>query len=246
MHIGSGTTLASPNCETLSLFVQGIWLKDRPLVHSLPSWLDGGCKGKTWRSVEEYYRSRLAFFFSTWSTQSDSAYEEKAVAYETAESIASRLREAEMNDALEDEDSKSIFKDDDLRNSKGLPLPKYTQRSMEPTWLLSSNDLKKSPPNLKYDTLSIHILNQGFGPASIITFREIDDEGNTDAKRNLEQKSRTGVIGRILSGMRRKIFDVVCHGGNALVAGELDDSPAALAFDMVRFFIFFSFLFFLK
>jgi hypothetical protein len=85
-------------------------------------------------------------------------------------------------------------------------------RSSEPTWLLAANKLKKYPPKIEFQDLSIHIMNHGHGPCSVITIREIDAE--TDHKKgskvpeDIFSLSKRGVLGRILTGVRIKILEV--------------------------------------
>ena len=47
----------------------------------------------------------------------------------------------------------------------------------------------------------------GYGPNSLITIRELDDEG-CGGGRSLEQKSRTGVLGRVLAAVWGQLFTV--------------------------------------
>lgn len=116
----------------------------------------------------------------------------------------------------------------------------------QPTWLLSSSDLKEHPPQLHFEDLSIHILNQGHEPACVVTIRQIDDETSQPhvakiTQSNIEEDSKKGILGRIITGIRGKIVKVIhynllsllyqnlCSDGIVHVAGELIDSPAALA-----------------
>jgi hypothetical protein len=83
----------------------------------------------------------------------------------------------------------------------------------QPTWLLSSSDLKQHPPKLHCEDLSIHILNQGHEPACVVTIRQIDDETthpmvSKGTPSSILEESKRGVLGRILTGIRGKIVKV--------------------------------------
>lgn len=85
----------------------------------------------------------------------------------------------------------------------------------EPSWLLSSSDIKKRPPKIRCEDLSIHILNQGHEPAAIVTIRQIDDESVCHSSPNVSklgstiaEDSKKGILGRILVGIRGKIVKV--------------------------------------
>jgi hypothetical protein len=90
--------------------------------------------------------------------------------------------------------------------AKGVPVSRTTRTAEPPVWLLGSSALLKTPPQMRFDSLGMHILDYGFGPHALLTVRELDDEmqpGHT-----LEQKSRTGVLGRIVSGVWAKLAEV--------------------------------------
>lgn len=103
-----------------------------------------------------------------------------------------------------------------------LPLPisnrSKSKYQAQPTWLLSSSDLKQHPPQLHFENLSIHILNQGHEPACVVTIRKIDDETSqpvaakaihkTNSNAQIEEDSKKGILGRILTGIRGKIVKV--------------------------------------
>jgi hypothetical protein len=92
--------------------------------------------------------------------------------------------------------------------------PFKSKYQAQPAWLLSSHDLKNNPPQLHCEDLSIHILNQGHEPACVLTIRQIDDEGgggssiSKSSHSKIEEDSKKGVLGRILTGIRGKIVKV--------------------------------------
>lgn len=123
-----------------------------------------------------------------------------------------------------------------------LPAPSSGRQAKwktEPTWLIAGNELKKRPPRLQFDDLGLHLLNQGHGTSSLITIREIDDEkdekevATANNKKNdfetILQDSKCGIIGRILTNIRICILKNLSRDGIVSVAGELTDSPGALA-----------------
>lgn len=85
----------------------------------------------------------------------------------------------------------------------------------QPSWLLSNSDLRKRPPKLRCEDLSIHILHQGHDPSAVITIRQIDDESSCYSSPNISklnstivEDSKKGILGRILTGIRSKIIKV--------------------------------------
>lgn len=126
------------------------------------------------------------------------------------------------------------------------PLPPRTisKYKSAPTWLLSQSELRKHSPGLKFEDLSIHLISQGHDPSCVLTIREIDAERVSKSKKktSILEDSKTGVLGRIITGLRIKIIRVappsshftltasknLSSDGIVSVAGELTDSPAAL------------------
>ncbi len=78
-----------------------------------------------------------------------------------------------------------------------------------PTWIRSNAQLKKNKPQLKLDTLSMHLMDHGTGPVALITIRALDDEKHNE-KLSLEEKSRCGILGRMLDAIWAKLL-VVCN-----------------------------------
>lgn len=97
----------------------------------------------------------------------------------------------------------------------------------QPSWTLSNSQLQGSPPSIGLETIGLHLLDQGSGPNALVTIRRIDGEKRSDL--NWEEKSRCGILGRMLDGVWTKLFEVTCSGGVAVVAGEIDDSSHTLA-----------------
>ena len=111
-------------------------------------------------------------------------------------------------------------------NGSGIPLRRRAGYNYPPTWLRSNSQIYKSPPQVNIDSLSLHILDYGYGAHALLTVRQIDAE--RQKKLTLEQQSRAGILGRIISGVWVKLADVVMGGRSAGIAGEISDSPAAL------------------
>lgn len=109
---------------------------------------------------------------------------------------------------------------------KGIPLLTAERHRTQPTWTLSNSQLQTSGPSIGLETISMHILDQGSGPNALITIRRMDGEKRTDL--NWEERSRCGILGRMLDGVWTKLLEVTCAGGVAVVAGEIDDAPHTL------------------
>jgi hypothetical protein len=75
-----------------------------------------------------------------------------------------------------------------------------------PSWLKSVAQIRKHPPKVCMNSLSIHILDQGFGSHTLLTVRETDSENQKTFTQ--EQRSRAGVLGRIISGVWVKLAQV--------------------------------------
>ncbi len=90
---------------------------------------------------------------------------------------------------------------------EGVPLAKRVRHATAPTWIRSNTQLMKHRPSLKLDTLSMHVMDHGGGPNCLITIRAIDDEKQS-SKFSLEEKSRCGVLGRILDSIWTKLLVV--------------------------------------
>jgi hypothetical protein len=101
---------------------------------------------------------------------------------------------------------------------------------------------------LQFNDLGLHLLNQGHGTSSLITIREIDSEKEVSSSSSssssnhhkrekdddtdtntIAQDSKCGIIGRILTNVRISILKNLSRDGIVSVAGELTDSPGALA-----------------
>jgi hypothetical protein len=110
---------------------------------------------------------------------------------------------------------------------KGVPLHRYEQYRTQPIWIASNNQLQKKPPSVKFDTIGLHIIDQGPGANALLTIRAIDHEKSKKA--NLEERSRCGIVGRIVDGLWVKLLENMTLDGVTDIAAELDDSPATLA-----------------
>lgn len=98
-----------------------------------------------------------------------------------------------------------------LLSNTPVPPRTLSKWKTDPTWLLSLSDLKRHIPKLKYEDLSIHLLSQGHEPACVVTIREIDPEilARSNKKTSILEDSKTGVLGRIMTGIRMKIVKVM-------------------------------------
>lgn len=88
----------------------------------------------------------------------------------------------------------------------GVPIRHRAGYIHQPTWLRSNSQLYTLPPQVAVDSLGLHILDQGYGSHTLLTVRQIDSE--KQKKFTLEQQSRAGVLGRIISGVWVKLAEV--------------------------------------
>lgn len=93
---------------------------------------------------------------------------------------------------------------------EGVPLSKQGEHKTPPTWIRSNAQLIKNRPSLKLDTLSMHVMDHGAGPNALVTIRAIDDEKHS-SKLSLEERSRCGVLGRMLDSIWTKLLLVRCR-----------------------------------
>ena len=110
---------------------------------------------------------------------------------------------------------------------KGVPLSLFERYSTQPTWVASNTQLQSKPPSIKFDTIGLHILDQGPGANALLTVRTIDNEKHK--KCSLEERSRCGIVGRIIDGLWVKLLENMTLDGVTDMAAELDDTPATLA-----------------
>lgn len=223
IHLGTGTAghkvggkEGTHGVSSKSIFLQTTFLKNRPIVHPLPTWLefDFFFSNSIGAAIAEYYRTRFAWFFNL-SSYSGTRSEEKAASYKGSYDLAVRLRGSAP------ENIKKSF-------SYGMPAPPVNfKHKASANWVLSKEEMSSHPPMLGFSTLGIHMINHGFGTNCVLTIREIDDEKHPDAQ-NIEQKSALGQFGRIMSGIYRKLFDVTKQAGGGTEMAELDDSSGAL------------------
>jgi hypothetical protein len=60
------------------------------------------------------------------------------------------------------------------------------------------------------DTLGLHILDYGFGASVLLTVRKIDTETlHPHKKYTTEQRSRMGILGRMISGIWVRLAQVI-------------------------------------
>ena len=89
----------------------------------------------------------------------------------------------------------------------GVPLRRRAGYNYSPTWLRTNSQIYANPAHLRNDTMSLHILDQGYGPNALLTVRQIDPE-KQQKRFTLEQQSRSGILGRIISGVWAKVAEV--------------------------------------
>jgi hypothetical protein len=71
---------------------------------------------------------------------------------------------------------------------------------------LPSNEISSRPTKIVFDTMSMTLLNNQYGTCACLTIRQIENEGKANLA--LSAQARLGVLGRIVTGVRMKIFEV--------------------------------------
>lgn len=125
---------------------------------------------------------------------------------------------------------------EDMPLLKPVPLPRVIGGDSAATknFLLSSHDMSRRKPELRRDTLSLHIQDQGYGPCALLTYRQMDSELKpqhqtaTSRVQELSRHARAGVLGRAVHGMWLKLLEVTAHEGITTIGAELDDSSFSL------------------
>ena len=236
---GSGLNAHGVQSSSLSIFVQSMWLKNRPIAFNVGEWFSNFQSNPWLEGTYRYYQDKLAFFPAAFFAPSDSYMNsvEKVSAYTMADNIASRLVEAkdeEVHDSDNNGRRGTIRGLKDCVELEGVapPVHHISMRKDLPTWLHTISETRRLPSELVLDNLSISVIDYGNGANCTITIRQQDAEfckSEADmAMIDAKVRSRLGVMGRILGGVRIKIFEVMCNEGNAAVCGELDDCPFGL------------------
>lgn len=119
------------------------------------------------------------------------------------------------SDELDDEEFQSMpstlvrpgSAGDNIFSARGSGVPMSqgarTGYTDTPSWLQSTAQLHKHPAHIHMDSMSFHLLDQGFGAHTLLTVRQMDSEGQK--RFSPEQQSRAGVLGRIVSGVWVKL-----------------------------------------
>ena len=236
------------NSPSLHLFVQALWIKGRPLRYLLPVWLDFPTKGEDWWTkhvsapVKDYYSTRIAWMFSSSGGTSSHERMELHAALESADSLAKRI--AVPIDPADDETEK--FKEDaqahfEHNYAVEVSTARVTERNGDPpTWLLPTSELKKHPPQVQYANLGMHLLfgktasaeeRETKAPGILLTIRQLerDDPSKRGTISDFELASRSGIIGRILSGVRCRIHHLIVTQQTAHPEGSIADHLIGLA-----------------
>ncbi|CAE7553490.1 unnamed protein product, partial [Symbiodinium microadriaticum] len=227
MYVGNGQSQMG-GVSSLTMYIQSLWILGIPVVHHIPAWLDNFFEeylsGSQKKAARDYYNTRFGFFFRS-SGAATTKYTEFADAFANSQLIANRLRgeddeEGELRNHTDDKAANPCAVMSAAMNIlKVAPLSPHSESKWhsEPSWLLSSSEIKKRPAKMQFDTMSLHILDQGHGPCCLVTIREIDDEeeaypaGLHKAEAPIQQNSKKGIIGRIVTGIRTKLLEDAPH-----------------------------------
>ena len=123
-------------------------------------------------------------------------------AYDDADDNDTVAPEDQTEDDEVPGDNHTIFSS----NGGGVPIRHRAGYNYPPTWLRSNSQIYSAPPQVHIDSLSMHILDYGYGAHALLTVRQMDLE--KQKRFTLEQQSRAGVLGRIISGLWVKLAEV--------------------------------------
>lgn len=250
MYAGNGSS-PTGSVSSLSFFYHALWISSVPVVYHLPSWIHKYAEAHfnltTYRTIRHYYDTRFAFFFSSLM---ESPVDQQRIAYEGAQSLGDRLFEeydfhpvplpkfsvsSSSLDTLPAESEKKGLIDNPGDSSIFTPPildEREDQRDDIPIWLQSGAEMKATTSRMNYETISFHILDPGFGATAILTFREADLEINLanplNAVPSPTEIYSSGVLGRLLCSIRRKILENMCNEGVTALAGDITDCPMSL------------------
>ena len=214
------------NVESLSMFVQSMYLKNLPIVHEYSAWVDHLFPGFL-KQIVVYVSSRM----SLWYNLSNTPDEAREWSLKRAERSASNFLDIDSAQDIDDMDSDEILGS----TSNMQPVTQPSIRKAQAEFLLSRHDLLDRDPVLVFDNLSVHLLNFGNrSTTNLLTFRKLDPEADVmhdDRGEEFEllHKSKGGVIGRLVWSVFQRLYIVVRAGGAIAVHGEMMDSSAYLA-----------------
>jgi hypothetical protein len=77
-----------------------------------------------------------------------------------------------------------------------------------PIWLQTGPEMKGTASRMNYETIGFHILDAGYGACAVMTFREIEPETNLKQSSSPAEFFSSGILGRLLCSVRRKILEV--------------------------------------
>ena len=86
-------------------------------------------------------------------------------------------------------------------------------------------------PKLVYNSLSIHMVDLGCGSNNIVTFRLLESEEKFNERAahwGVEERNESGVLGRLMAGVKKKLCNLMISGGVSHANPELADSSGAL------------------
>lgn len=232
---GTGSIHSTPS---LHLFVQALWLQGRPLRYLLPAWLDYSTKGDDWWTknvhapVKDYYSTRIAWMFSSARGHHQNQRRELHAALESAESLARRIAVTTSGD--DSEQAEAHFEEFAVPISSAHII---ARNGDAPTWLMPTSELKKHPPQIQYANLGMHLLmhDKASTPGILLTIRQLESDLPFAKKRkplsgaDAELASRSGIIGRILTGVRCHIRLVLVEMQGAHTGGSINDHLIDLA-----------------
>lgn len=253
-RLSRSTELVSPaksgpmrTVQCINLFAQVLTVRNKPVVSRDPYWMT-----QVPYDIGTYISSRICLFYTYSGVKCREHRKAVILAQEEVDRLLDSFEEGDVGD---DSGEDTLAKVDEISPSedtaklggqestkkyreafetftKPLPTPVVPGFEGAP-YLIGTTDLAKRRPFLERGTLAMHIQNQGKGANALLTFRKMDSElKDRQHAWTIEQHSRAGILGRLLSGLWVKLLEISSREGVANIGAELDDSSFALAMMM--------------
>jgi hypothetical protein len=208
-----GDRKAIKSCTSLSLFVEASYVKNYPVVdlyNTIPAGLPPFL-----HDMAVYVKQRTAFMYTFSNVSCETRKDAVRRVFTTAKSLGD-LEPAPMDPSVI------------LLNKASL---KGDESSMPMNHFLNISDTKKRVPGYESDNVSIHMLRYNEKVDCVLTYRKWDDESDINSliTDTPSVSCRAGIVGRLLSGVRCRLRNVILNDGVAIENSEVADSSSALA-----------------
>lgn len=184
--------------KVLNFFCDFIYLEKKPMVRR-----DGWLTQLLPFRMGQYLSSRLSIFQSFSSAPCHTRDNLMATAQTESDALLEGPLQSESSSK-----SKRAFGGVDQLTHGSVPPPSH-QGSMfsDNLFLLSGTDMAKRSPTINHQTIGLHILDQGYGPCALLTFRMADSE--LSEREPMVKHAHSGIIGRLFRGIWHKLLEVI-------------------------------------